>query len=74
MNDVISEHHLKNQHEPFFVNQGHLVLINRDIDHTCLLMHPWHYGALIDDILKIRNNKVKLKSAITNNQSNLIMY
>lgn len=58
--DAIEEHQNKNSNDPFFINQGSMILLNRDIDHTCVLLHDWHYGAMVDDSLKIKNNKVKL--------------
>jgi len=63
MTEVISEFHYKNPHEQFFTKQSSLVLANRDIDHTCILLHPWHYGALLDDVIKIKNNKIELPDA-----------
>ncbi len=70
MTEVISEFHYKNPHEQFFTKQSTLVLVNRDIDHTCIFLHPWHYGALIDDIIKIKNNKVSLPDTTVKNKSN----
>ena len=57
--------------EPVFTNQMTLILLPRNLDHGNLLMHPWHYGALIDDVLGIKINKVELNNAITNNKSKL---
>ena len=73
MTEVISEFHYKNPHEQFFTKQSTLVLANRDIDHTCVLLHPWHYGALIDDVLKIKNNKVELPDKTGKKKSKLLL-
>ena len=69
MTEVISEFHYKNPHDQFFTKQSTLVLMNRDIDHTCVFLHPWHYGALLDDVLKIKNNKIEMPSASTQSKS-----
>lgn len=45
-----------------------MILCNRNIDFATILLHPWHYGALIHDILGIRNNKVSMKNEITENK------
>jgi hypothetical protein len=58
--DAIQEHQNKVPNDPYFVNQGYLILLNRDIDHTCVLLHDWHYGAMIDDAMRIKNNKVRM--------------
>lgn len=33
------------------------------------MLHPWHYGALIHDLLEIKNNKVEINNELTNNIS-----
>lgn len=69
----MTEHHNK-KGAGYFLTQGLMILINRDIDHTCLLMHPLHYGAQIDDIIRIKNNKVKLKSESNGNKSKVEIF
>jgi len=54
--------------EVSFTNQMTLILLPRNLDHSSAFMHPWHYGALIDDVLGIRINKVELNNIITNNK------
>lgn len=50
-------------------NQSLLILIQRQRDFCCPLLHPWHYGALIHDLLEIKNNKVEINNELTNNIS-----
>lgn len=50
-------------------NQPLLIIIERNRDFSCPLLHPWHYGALIHDLLEIQNNKVEINNEITNNIS-----
>ena len=38
-----------------------LVLLDRNIDFSSLLLHPWHYGALIHDLIEINNNKIQFQ-------------
>lgn len=53
-------------------NQALLILVERKSDFSCPLLHPWHYGALIHDLLEIRNNKVEINNEITNNISSFL--
>ena len=60
-----------NENNTFLNNtQPLLIIIERDLDFSCPLLHPWHYGALIHDLLEIQNNKVEINNEITNNISN----
>lgn len=36
-----------------------LILLERSIDESVVLLHPWHYGALMNDVYGINNNKIK---------------
>lgn len=35
-----------------------VIIVERSFDLSVSLLHPWHYGALLHDILCISNNKV----------------
>ncbi|KAL4465258.1 hypothetical protein ABPG74_001972 [Tetrahymena malaccensis] len=37
-----------------------LILVDRDVDLGSMLLHPWHYGALIHDVYHIENSKVRI--------------
>jgi hypothetical protein len=37
-----------------------LIILDRDLDNSVVMLHPWHYGALIHDVITIKNNSVKL--------------
>lgn len=47
-------------------NSPLLILVERDADLGSLLLHPWHYGALIHDIYHIENNKISFKESDSN--------
>ncbi|EGR32432.1 sec1 family protein, putative [Ichthyophthirius multifiliis] len=46
------------------MQQPILLLLPRNIDFSSQLMHGWHYGSLVDDILSISSNKVKVEGKI----------
>ena len=37
-----------------------LIILDRDLDNSVVMLHPWHYGALIHDVIGIKNNSVKI--------------
>lgn len=53
----------------FLNNTPLLFILERKKDYSCPILHPWHYGALIHDLLEIQNNKVEINNEITNNIS-----
>ncbi|KRX11056.1 Sec1-like protein [Pseudocohnilembus persalinus] len=49
-------------------NIFNLILHERSVDLGSILIHPLHYGALIHDVLQIKNNNVEMKNKITENK------
>lgn len=41
-----------------------VIILERSIDESVVLLHPWHYGSLMHDVFGIRNNKVKADNKI----------
>ena len=41
-----------------------IVLFDRSTDLSPMLVHSWHYGSLMADVLQISNNKVVLRDEI----------
>jgi hypothetical protein len=53
-------------------NQSCIILLERNLDFSSAILHPWHYGALIHDLMEIKNNKVEMNNELTNHQSTRI--
>lgn len=47
-----------------YKNYSLVFLVDRNIDLASIFLHPWQYGALIHDLLRIENNKVMTNNKI----------
>lgn len=64
----------REEDEECWKTQSLLILTTRDIDIAPMLFHPWHYAALLNDVLGINNNRVVMQNEITKNISTFTKY